>query len=68
MGRQYVHLSTDVPTAEQVGRRKSSPLVIVIVQAQQAHAGGSRFWRGNDLVWLADHVSPEYISAADPRR
>lgn len=66
MGRQYVHLSVDAMTAEQVGRRKSSSPVVLLVQAQRAHAGVSRFWRGNNLVWLADHISPEYISAAGP--
>lgn len=65
MGRQYVHLSVDVPMAQQVGRRKSSAPVILTVRAQQAHAGGSRFWRGNDAVWLADHVPSEYIAVVD---
>ncbi|WP_028935611.1 RNA 2'-phosphotransferase [Pseudonocardia spinosispora] len=56
MARQYVHLSADVSTAEQVGRRKASAPVILVVQARRAHEAGSRFWQGNDLVWLADHV------------
>jgi putative RNA 2'-phosphotransferase len=56
MGRQYVHLSIDVATAEQVGRRKSATPVILVVEAGRAHAAGARFWRGNDMVWLADYV------------
>ena len=63
MGRQYVHLSVDAATAEQVGRRKSAKPVILTVQAARAHEAGTRFWRGNDLVWLADGVSPDFIVA-----
>lgn len=63
MGRQYVHLSIEVATAEQVGRRKSPTPVILTVEAARAHEAGTRFWRGNELVWLADHVAPEYLSA-----
>lgn len=62
MARQYVHLSTDVSTAEQVGRRKAPAPVILVVQARRAHEGVSRFWQGNDLVWLADHVPATYLS------
>jgi putative RNA 2'-phosphotransferase len=62
MGRQYVHLSVDVATAEQVGRRKSPAPVILTVQAEEAHGAGARFWRGNDLVWLADHVPAGFIA------
>lgn len=67
MGRQYVHLSIDVATAEQVGRRKSATPVILVVEAAQAHAAGARFWRGNDVVWLADSVPSSFIAmtAAD---
>jgi putative RNA 2'-phosphotransferase len=62
MGRQYVHLSADISTAEHVGGRKSSRPVILTVQAEHAHRAGTRFWQGNDLVWLADHVAPGYLS------
>ena len=63
MGRQYVHLSVDVGTAEQLGRRKAPLPVILTVRARQAHLDGIRFWRGNELVWLADHVPSAYLSA-----
>ena len=61
MGRQYVHLSADTATAEQVGRRKATGPVILRIRAAAAHKGGVRFYRGNDLVWLADAVAPEFI-------
>lgn len=67
MGRQYVHLSIDVDTARQVGRRKSTTPVILVVRTTAARAAGTRFWLGNDQVWLADHVPTECIDEAADR-
>lgn len=61
MGRQYVHLSMDTATATQVGRRKGKDPVILRVRAGEAHGKGVKFYRGNDLVWLADAVAPGFI-------
>jgi putative RNA 2'-phosphotransferase len=61
MARQYVHLSVDVPTATEVGRRKAKEPVILRVRAGDAHRAGVPFYRGNELVWLADAVGPELI-------
>jgi putative RNA 2'-phosphotransferase len=61
MGRQYVHLSADTATAVQVGRRKASAPEILRIRAGAAHDAGVRFYRGNDLVWLADAVAPQFI-------
>lgn len=61
MDRQYVHLSVDVATAEQVGRRKSHTPVILGVRAAAARESGLRFWRGNDMVWLSEFVPAEFI-------
>lgn len=60
-GRQYVHLSVDVPTALQVGRRHDSRPVILKVFAEKAWAAGVRFYQGNDQVWLADAVPVGYL-------
>ena len=62
MGRQFVHLSSDAETARQVGRRKTRSPVILEIQARPAHLAGVRFDRGNDMVWLADHVPPRFIT------
>ncbi len=64
MGRQYVHLSVGAATAEQVGRRKAKEPVILRVRASEAHGAGVPFYRGNDLVWLADVVAPGFIEQA----
>ncbi len=62
MRRQYVHLSVDRATATQVGRRRSPRPVVLVVRAREAHVAGVRFWRGNEIVWLADRVPPEFIA------
>jgi putative RNA 2'-phosphotransferase len=62
MGRQYVHLSADVRTAREVGRRKSRRPVILTIQARQAHTAGARFWMGNPLVWLAEYIPADFIA------
>ena len=61
MGRQYVHLSTNRETAHAVGKRKACEPVILTVKAQEAHQAGVVFYEGNDKVWLADRVPPEFI-------
>ncbi len=61
MGRQYVHLSADTATAEQVGKRKAGKPVILSVRAGDAYRAGVPFYLGNDQVWLADMIGPEFI-------
>jgi putative RNA 2'-phosphotransferase len=56
-----VHLSADTATAEQVGRRKAKEPAILRVRAGEAHRAGVLFYRGNDLVWLADVIAPEFV-------
>jgi putative RNA 2'-phosphotransferase len=62
MARQYVHLSTDVGTAVQVGTRKADAPVVLHVHAGEASRRGVRFWRGNEMTWLAEGVPPEYLT------
>lgn len=61
MSRQYVHLSVDMETARQVGQRKAKLLVILTVKSHDAHQAGLNFYQGNDSVWLADFILPEFI-------
>lgn len=61
MKRQYVHLSADEVTALQVGRRRSASPVILKIDAERAHQHGITFYLGNDMVWLADAIPPEFI-------
>ena len=65
MSRQYVHLSVDQAMARQVGGRRGPDVVILAVQAAAASRSGTTFRLGNDRVWLADPVPPEYLSVAN---
>lgn len=61
INRQYVHLSVDTEIAKQVGVRKSKSPVILVIEAQKAYRDGSKFYIGNEHVWLADYVGAEHI-------
>lgn len=60
MSRQYVHLSLDVATAEQVGRRHGEPVVIVLDSGRMAREGVP-FYRSENGIWLTDHVDWKYV-------
>lgn len=61
MQRQFVHLSTDIPTAQQVGARHDSKPVILTIDTQAARAAGVKFYVGNDQVWLADEIPARFL-------
>ena len=59
--RQYVHLSQDVETAENVGKRHDDKPCILVIDAKKAWDEGIRFYLGNEKVWLADAIPSKYI-------
>lgn len=61
MSRQYVHLSSDVATAREVGLRRSGQPTILVVEARRAHDAGHPFYIGHDRIWLCDALPPEFI-------
>lgn len=61
MRRQYVHLSVEEGTAQQVAQRKGEQTVILTILAGKAHNAGTPFYEGNHIVWLADIIPPEFI-------
>lgn len=61
MSRQYVHLSVDELTAAAVGRRRGRDVVVLGVAAGAASEASVEFWRGNESVWLADHIPPRFL-------
>jgi putative RNA 2'-phosphotransferase len=65
--RRHVHLSGDVATARDVGRRRGAPVVLA-VDAAAAHAAGQQFWRASNGVWLAGRVPPRYLRRLDSPR
>ncbi|NLX09681.1 MAG: RNA 2'-phosphotransferase [Chloroflexi bacterium] len=62
MRRQFVHLSTDEATARMVGQRKAPQPVILKIQAGEAHRAGVAFYHGNEDIWLADSIPPQFIA------
>ena len=61
MNRQYVHLSTDPQTARLVGSRHAAEPVILEVRALDAHQAGVVFFLGNEDIWLAENIPPQFI-------
>ena len=58
--RLYVHLSGDVTTAENVGRRHGRP-VIFCVHSGDMHRKGHVFYRSVNGVWLTKRVEPQFL-------
>lgn len=61
MSRQFIHLSIDVPTALDVGRRHCAQPVLFEVQAELAAAEGIGFYEGNPQTWLADFIPARFL-------
>lgn len=60
MERLYVHLSTDVETATNVGKRHGTP-VIFQVNAEQMQKDGYNFFQSVNGVWLTKEVPTKYL-------
>jgi putative RNA 2'-phosphotransferase len=59
--RQHVHLSADVATAQLVGQRHGSPIVLTVDAAAMATAGYP-FYRAENGVWLTDQVPVTFLA------
>ena len=59
--RHHVHLSPDRDTAVKVGSRRGKAVVLEI-DSQQMHKGGSVFYLSQNGVWLTDCVPAGYIT------
>lgn len=60
MSRLYVHLSSDIETAEKVGRRHGK-LKIFVVASGKMFSDGYKFYRSVNGVWLTEHVPAKYL-------
>ncbi|NME72585.1 RNA 2'-phosphotransferase [Flammeovirga aprica] len=58
--RHHVHLSLDIETATNVGRRHGK-LVIFEVDATRMHKDGLQFFKSDNDVWLTDEVPVGYL-------
>jgi putative RNA 2'-phosphotransferase len=61
MQRQFVHLSIDIHTAMEIGKRKDSNPVIIKVDSNTAYKEGILFYKGSDKVWLSENILPKYL-------
>lgn len=59
-GRQYVHLSTQIETATNVGSRHGK-VVVLTVRALEMHQNGEEFYISDNGVWLTDMIATKYI-------
>ena len=58
--RQYVHLSCDISTAAEVGKRHGVPIVFR-VRSGDMYRADYKFYRSANGVWLTDNVPYEYL-------
>lgn len=58
--RDYVHLSSEVATAQHVGARHGEPIVLQ-VRAAALHATGEPFYCSASNIWLVKQVPPEFL-------
>lgn len=58
--RLYVHLSDNIETALNVGKRHGQPIVLKIDCKSMAR-DGIKFYLSNNNVWLTKYIDPKYI-------
>lgn len=59
--RQYVHLSPDLKTATDVGKRRGRPIILRIA-ASEMSSDGFEFYLSKNGVWLTDKVPSQYVA------
>jgi len=59
--RQYVHLSDNIDTATQVGKRYGQ-VVILQIAARRMYEQGFKFFQAENGVWLVDRVPVEFLN------
>ena len=58
--RQYVHLSKDIETARNVGKRHGE-VVILPIDIEGLKKIGHKFYLSENKVWLSDDIPSKYI-------
>lgn len=65
MGRQKVHLSPDVETAREVGRRHADEAAVLRVDAAGMLTDGDQISRRGPETYTADRIPPRYLTRLD---
>ena len=61
MSRQFIHLSLDKKTAENVGKRRGIPVVLT-VNARDMYTAGYNFYQSENKIWMTKTIPIEYIN------
>jgi len=61
MSRQYVHLSSEIDDAFNVGRRKDKAPLVLEIDAHKASIAGLKFYLTDNNIWLSKFVPAEFI-------
>jgi putative RNA 2'-phosphotransferase len=61
MKRLWVHLSPTKDIAAQVGKRRTSNPVILVVNCTEARKAGLRFYKASEQVYLCKYVPAKHI-------
>jgi putative RNA 2'-phosphotransferase len=64
--RVWVHLSPTKDIATQVGMRRTSNPVILVVNCGEARKAGLRFYKASDQVYLCKFVHAKHIRRLRP--
>jgi putative RNA 2'-phosphotransferase len=59
--RNHVHLSIDIETAVNVGKRHGKPVVFKIFSGNMVKDCDYKFYLSDNGVWLTDNVPPKYL-------
>lgn len=60
MSRLYVHLSRDIDTALNVGKRHGKPVVLKIY-SRDMYMNGCKFYLSQNGVWMTEKVDAKYL-------
>jgi putative RNA 2'-phosphotransferase len=61
MRRRWVHLSPTEEIAIEVGKRRTSSPMVLVIDASEARSHGVRFCRATDKVYVCKYVPAKYI-------
>jgi len=65
MGRRWVHLSSTIEVAREVGYRRTRNPVILEIDVEKARKDGIKFYKATDRVYLCREIPLKYIRRKD---
>jgi len=61
MKRGWVHLSATTEIARDVGKRRTTKPIILVVDAEKARREGIKFYKATDQVYLSEEIPSKFI-------